>query len=286
MTTEHVAHYACYRRGCRRGECRTADRNYRKRYELRRLAGVPSHIPGPVVAAHLRTLTDSGHTLRGIANQAKVSERAIHYILNGQTNVLRAKALAMLAVQPLTAAPRVDPTGTIRRIQALAAIGWPVVWTAEQTGYHYSYLFNIIAGRSHTVPRPVAQRFAALYREYSCRIGHSEHARAIARRNGWHSPLAWDDIDNPDERPEQSAPYEAAPKYERDPDRIREIEHLYLLGESPQQIAKQLGGNEKYIGDQLNTVIAKRAKRAEQEKATKTVAEPAEPAAAGAALAA
>ena len=127
MTTEHVAHYACYRRGCRRTECRTADRIYRKQYELRRLAGIPSHIPGPVIASHIRALIDSGHTIRGIGNQADISERAINYILNGQNKVTRPKGLSLLAVQPLTEAPRVDPTGTARRIQALAAIGWPVV---------------------------------------------------------------------------------------------------------------------------------------------------------------
>jgi transcriptional regulator with XRE-family HTH domain len=269
VTTDHVAHYACYRRGCRRDECRTADRIYRKRYELRRLSGIPSHVPGPVVAAHLRTLTGSGWTIRAIATKAGVSERAIAYILNGQTKVLRAKALALLAVQPLDESPRVDPTGSIRRVQALAAIGWPVVWTAAQTGYHPSYLFNIISGGARSIPRDVANRFTALYREYSRQPGPSEHVRSIARRNNWHGPLAWDDIDDPACKPDKATPYSATPKYERDPDRIREIEHLYLLGESPQQIAKQLGGNEKYIGDQLNAVIARRAERAKQERAAK-----------------
>ncbi|MFE8961795.1 hypothetical protein [Streptomyces iakyrus] len=271
MTTDHVAHYACYRRGCRRDECRTADRNYRKRYELRRLSGIPSHIPGPVVAAHLRIVIGSGRTVRDIAKDTGVSERAIGYILNGQAKVTRVKALALLAVQPLEEAPRVDPTGTIRRIQALAFIGRPVAWTAEQAGYHPSYLFNIIAGRVPTIPRDVARRFAVVYRQYSHRPGASEYTRSIARRNGWQGPLAWDEnIDDPAAQPEQAAPYEAASKYERDPDKSAEIEHLYLLGESPEQIAKQLDGNEKYIRDQLSAILRRRARQAEQERATKT----------------
>lgn len=269
MTTAHTAHYACYRRGCRRDECRAADRNYRKRYALRQLSGIPSHIPGPIVAAHLHVLIDSGHTIRGISREAGVSERAINYIINGQEKVTRTKALAMLAMQPLDEAPRVDPTGTIRRIQALAAIGWPIAWTAEQTGYSPSYLFKIIAGRVHTIPRHVARRFAVLYREFSHRPGPSECARSIARRNGWHSPLSWDAIDDPDEQPEQADPYEAASKYERDPDKKAEIEHLYLLGESPEQIAKRFDGNEKYIRDRVNEIIADRAQRAQREKTAK-----------------
>jgi hypothetical protein len=262
-TAAHVADHNCYRRGCRRDECRTADRNYRKQADLRRHRGISGHIPGPTVAAHIRTLIDSGRQIRGIATESGVSERAIGYILHGQRNVTRPRALALLAVQPLDETPRIDPTGTIRRIQALAAIGWPIAWTAEKAGYTPSYLFNIIAGRVPTIPRDVAHRFATVYRRYSTRPGPSQFARSSARRNGWHSPLAWDDIDNPTCEPEETAPYEVAPKYERDPDRKREIEHLYLLGESVQSIAKALDGNEKYISDQLNAVLRERAAKAQ-----------------------
>ncbi|CAM5390712.1 hypothetical protein STENM36S_06318 [Streptomyces tendae] len=264
--TDHVADHNCYRRGCRRDECRTADRNYRKQADLRRHRGISGHIPGPTVAAHIRTLTDSGRQVRDIAVESGVSERAIGYILHGQRNVTRPRALALLAVRPLGEPPRIDPTGTIRRIQALAVIGWPIAWTAEKAGYTPSYLFNIIAGRVPTIPREVAPRFATVYRQHSNRQGPSEFARSSARRNGWHGPLAWDNIDDPACQPEEAAPYEAAPKYERDPDRKREIEHLYLLGESVQSIAKALDGNEKYISDQLNVVLRERAAKKQAAK--------------------
>jgi hypothetical protein len=262
VTANHVAHYACYRRGCRRDECRTADRIYRKRYELRRLSGIPSHIPGPVVAAHLRLLIESGRTIRGIAAQSSVSERAIGYILNGQAKVTRPKALTLLAIQPLNEAPRVDPTGTIRRVQALAAIGWPIVWTAEQSGYHPSYLFNILAGHVHSIPRHMAHRFTVLYREYSHQAGPSEYTRSIARRNGWHGPLAWDDLDDPNAQPETLPTYTPMAANGRDSMRKAEIEHLYLLGESVAAIAKKLGANEKYTSNQLAAVLRERAAKA------------------------
>lgn len=269
MTTAHVADYVCYRRGCRRDECRTADRIYRKQAELRRLSGIPAHIPGPTVAAHLKRVIGSGRSIRSIANESGISERAIGYILTGQRNVTRVKALALLAVQPLNEAPRIDPTGTIRRIQALAAIGWPLGWIGEQAGRSPSYIFKILAGRVPTIPRDAARRFAIVYRSYSHRPGPSEFTRSIARRNNWHGPMAWDNIDDPHEQPEQSDPYEPAIKYERDPDKRAEIEHLYLLGESPQQIAKQLGNSEKYISDQLGDILRQRARRANQQKTTK-----------------
>lgn len=271
MTTAvHVADANCYRRGCRRDECRTADRNYRKHSELRRLRGVSGHVPGPLVAAHVRQVLDSGRTRLDIAAESGVSDRAIRYILGGQRTVQRPKAAALLAVQPLDEAARVDATGTIRRIQALAAVGWPIAWTAEQSGHSPAYLFAILAGDVPAVPSATARRIAALYRSHGNRPGNNTHTRSIARRNGWHSQAAWDDnIDDPNAKPEETKPYEESRKYTQDPDRMREIEHLYLLGESLEQITKQLGGNKKYIRDQLATVIARRAKRAEQEKTAK-----------------
>ncbi|MCX5365875.1 hypothetical protein OG864_45075 [Streptomyces sp. NBC_00124] len=241
MSADHIADHNCYRRGCRRDECRTADRNYRKHADLRRLRGIPGHIPGSTVAAHLRTLVESGHHIRGIAAESGVSERAIGYILHGQRNVTRPKALALLAIQPLDEAPRIDPTGTIRRIQALAAIGWPIASTAEKAGYTPSYLFNIIAGRIPTVPRDVAHRFATIYRQYSSHPGTSEFARSSARRNGWHGPLAWDDIDNPAAQPEIYAEH-VLNFHERAKLRREEIEHLASYGYEPEQILDRLNG--------------------------------------------
>lgn len=269
MTSDHVASYACYRRGCRRDECRTADRTQRKRYELQRLAGIPAVIPGPTVAAHLQACIDSGRTVLSIAERTGVSARAIGYILHGQSSVTRKRAQALLALKPLEQNPRVDPTGTIRRIQALACIGHPIAWTAEQAGYTPSYLFNIMAGRVPTIPREVAGRIALVYRQNSSRPGPSRYARNSALRNNWDGPAAWDDIDDPDCRPEKAAPYEAASKYERDPDKTREIEHLYLLGEATEQIAKRFDGNEKYIRDQLSAIKRRRAARAARERAAK-----------------
>lgn len=248
--TAHVAHYACYRRGCRRDECRTADRIYRKRAELRRLSGIPGHVAGPIVAAHLRLLTDSGREIRDIAAESGVSVRAIGYILHGQAKVTRPKALAILAVKPLATSPRVAPTGLIRRVQALAAIGWPIEWTAQQAGIHPSYLFNIIGGRVPAIPRDLAARFVAVYREHSTRPGPSQYARSSARRNGWHGPLAWDDIDDPTEQPDVEPDRRLEPtRDELAAIRRAEITHLLAFNLSHDEIAHRLDMNPGYVRD-------------------------------------
>lgn len=269
MTTaiDHIADANCYRRGCRRDECRTADRNYRKQAELRRLRGIPGHIPGPVVAVHLQTVIASGRTRLDIAAETGISDRAIRYILDGQTKVQRPKALTLLAVQPLEEHARVNATGTIRRIQALAAVGWPITWTAQQADHSAGYVWAILGGDVPEVLSGTARRVDALYRQHGSRRGPSEHTRTIARRNGWHSVAAWDgNIDDPHAQPETSEPYKPAAENGRDSLRKAEIEHLYLLGESVPSIAKQLGANEKYTADQLNAVLRERAERAAQER--------------------
>lgn len=250
MTSDHVASYACYRRGCRRDECRTADRTQRKRYELQRLAGIPAVIPGPTVAAHLQACIDSGRTVLSIAERTGVSARAIGYILHGQSSVTRKRAQALLALKPLEQNPRVDPTGTIRRIQALACIGHPIAWTAEQAGYTPSYLFNIMAGRVPTIPREVAGRIALVYRQNSSRPGPSRYARNSALRNNWDGPAAWDDIDDPDEQPDVETTARPEPsRNELAALRRAEIAHLITFNLSHAEIASRLDMALAYVRD-------------------------------------
>jgi hypothetical protein len=267
-TVDHVADHNCYRRGCRRDECRDADRYHRKEAELRRLRGIPGRVPGAVVAHHLCTVLASGRTRLDIAEESGVSDRAIRYILNGQKTVARPNALALLAVHPLPEPARVNVIGTLRRIQALAAVGWPIIWAAQQSGHSRAYIFAILAGEKQTVSSDSANRIAALYRTHANRIGPSKGTRTVARRNGWHSVVAWNDnIDDPTAEPETAEPYKPLPAGRPDTLRMAEIEHLYLLGESTDAMAKKLGGSEKYIGDQLAEVIRRREARARLEQA-------------------
>jgi cobalamin biosynthesis protein CbiG len=48
----------------------------------------------------------------------------------------------------------------------------------------------------------LAVRMAALYDELSATPGPSEVAARHARERGWAPPLAWDDIDDPEDRPQ------------------------------------------------------------------------------------
>jgi hypothetical protein len=104
---------------------------------------------------------------------------------------------------------RLDPTGSIRRIQALVALGWTVKELGERLGSR-TQLSVLIYGAPAFIFPATAVKIAALYEELSMRLPpettrgdkfKASRARNVARREGWPPPLAWDDIDDPAERP-------------------------------------------------------------------------------------
>lgn len=103
----------------------------------------------------------------------------------------------------------VDATGTIRRLQALSYAGWPqnVIWRAA--GLQYRHLARLVTLRRidpHTATRiaEVTERFWNKPPPTSTRAekAASSKARTIARRSGWAPMAAYDDIDNPNDRPQ------------------------------------------------------------------------------------
>jgi len=95
----------------------------------------------------------------------------------------------------------VDATGSRRRIQALAAIGWSLGEQSRRLGLNASMAHKITI-RSWVWPQ-TADKIRALYDELSMVPGPSQRARNDAKRRGWLPPLAFDDdtIDDPAARP-------------------------------------------------------------------------------------
>lgn len=97
----------------------------------------------------------------------------------------------------------IPATGTHRRIQALMCLGWSMADIARLLGDRGSNVRRIM--RSPTITRRFATRFARVYDELSWQVpapttqyrrASITRAKGIAARNGWHPPLAWNDIDN------------------------------------------------------------------------------------------
>lgn len=94
--------------------------------------------------------------------------------------------------------------GTQRRLQALAYMGWSPQAIAEKIGSHYRPLLKIRAGERDRVRSSTHRRIEKVFVELATvpAPGHSGAiTRGTARVRGFAPPLAWDDVDNPRERP-------------------------------------------------------------------------------------
>ena len=92
----------------------------------------------------------------------------------------------------------IPSTGTMRRLQALAVIGWSTAEIAARMGSHYRPLQKIRAGERVRVHISTARRVYDVFEELCMRVRDDRAARIVrfrAAANGWLPPLAWDDID-------------------------------------------------------------------------------------------
>lgn len=103
-------------------------------------------------------------------------------------------------MQRIVVGPRLVSTlGTQRRIRALARLGWSQNDLAQRLGIPVSR-FTKVMGYTEC-RRELADQVTALYRELLDKPGRNHWARANAERQGWPSPMEWDDPDDPAEQP-------------------------------------------------------------------------------------
>lgn len=98
-----------------------------------------------------------------------------------------------------------DATGTIRRVRALAAVGWSFRYLAARRGLNSGAcaIRQLASGERRKVTPEVARAFVQIYDELCTSDGPSLRARTWARKRGWHGPEAWTDttIDDPSAEP-------------------------------------------------------------------------------------
>jgi hypothetical protein len=86
-----------------------------------------------------------------------------------------------------------------RRFEALMALGWPRGEIYRRMGYSDSSWID--RDDRERVSAAVFAKVCAVYDELSMQVGPSQQTRSFARNRGYAPPLAWDDIDDPDEQP-------------------------------------------------------------------------------------
>lgn len=129
------------------------------------------------------------------------------------------------------------PVGTVRRLQALAVLGWPTHVLSTRLHCTTTDLDAIVAGTA-TPTRHLANHIAHHYEQLSGQPGPCTTTRDTARHHGWTAPLLWHgtNIDMPDTTPHPD------PKPVRTPGRIHidDIRHWQRFGLSLDNLAARL----------------------------------------------
>ncbi len=192
---------------------------YEKRRNLLMAQGrwKPDEPAGPVRDYINVVLGQTGMSIAQFAECAGLARPTVSAILNSTGRVKIATAAKIRAVTP-DSAPTigwVDATGSMRRLQALAYVGWPLKLIASEAGTDLGWLREIRAGRAsgrvqHTIARKVTgayDRLLPLAPPQDTRYQRVAvtRARNLAAAEGWVSGWAWDDIDDPADTPRGAA---------------------------------------------------------------------------------
>ena len=245
-TEPHTPSRACYIRGCRRPECKAADYQYMSRIRLDHHRGQRRRTDATQTRHHIERLQAAGWTQAQIGRAAGIAHRIVGDVaLREQPTVSNATARAILGVpigEPPADGPDVDATGTVRRVRALIAIGWPIARLAPHVGIHETALGRISRGELAAVRISTAESVAAVYRRLSRVPGPSVRARNDALRKGWAGPAAWDgtSIDDPGALPDTDMSEPDLKRNELAELRRQEVIHLAGFDVPPEEIAARL----------------------------------------------
>lgn len=91
----------------------------------------------------------------------------------------------------------IDATGTRRRLQALAFMGWSSSAVAAELGTRDTHVRKLWRVRT-TIEKGTALRVADMYARVWDQLppgGRKKYTANMARREGWVGPMHWDDID-------------------------------------------------------------------------------------------
>lgn len=194
--------------------CRVAEFRYRKRMKLR-LARDGSNLVELGADAH-RVLET--YPIRVISRETGIGDPKLYgYRIGGpSTRVHRTTRDAIIAVGGTGLWTAI---GVVRRVRALSALGWSAARIAAEANMNPTSVRELLTNDQAFVRIPTGDAILATYARLSMtpppeggnqqtRSGVSR-ARARARAAGWAPPLAWDNIDDPDETP---TGFEGAPR--------------------------------------------------------------------------
>lgn len=221
-------------------------------------------VPAAPVRRHVETLHELGLGYERIGHAAGVGHGIMMDLIYGPRGTEQRKPAETIrknhadALLALTADnvefALVDPTGTVRRLRALVAIGWHETALAGILGMGVGNFWTMLHGRRGRITTAKQHAVTAMFRELwdKPQTGvAADRARRLAKHYRWVGPLAWDNIDDPNEQPDGIA-RARDPRYTA-ADYLDDVAFLLELGESPHQAAA--------LVDKSISTIAKAAER-------------------------
>lgn len=199
-----------YAKGC--NKCRRYGAWHKRVHALRVENGERITVPIAEVRTHLDKLTSAGMTPKAISEASGVKNSTLKgplYKDRGWVAGWVAEKILAVPVPtiPVSLPPNdyvTDATGTVRRIRALARIGWTYTHIADAA--RTSRRIEHYAGQKW-VTHEVAAAIDRAYDLLSMTPGPSFRTANRAAKAGWLPPLAWDDasLDDPAAQPAEAA---------------------------------------------------------------------------------
>ncbi|MEG8275725.1 hypothetical protein [Streptomyces sp. AHA2] len=207
-----------YRRGCRCTTCKAGVTATVRRQRYLRATGRGATVSPQRAARHIELLRSLGMSDKEIQAESGVCQNVFYRIIGQRSEIRRDSETRILAVKPRQIdAPRsgihLAGRGTILRLRALAADGWPAVHLGERCGKHKQFIVHLQNSDPDTtvVRRWVADYVAALSQQLAGQRPEdhgvpthiAERIRKTAADKGWAGTAYWDpdDYDNPDFTP-------------------------------------------------------------------------------------
>lgn len=160
-------------------------------------------VPTEEVLNHIELLHNKyGHTLSGIGRAAGLTPSTVVRMYRDKNRTCTqttARLILSVKPQPDKQQSLVPSVGAHRRIKALQYMGWTIQQIGEMLGVSSRRVCNIL--NINRILWETHEDLKTIYDSHCMTFGGHTRTSTLSKTKGYHPPMAWLDIDDPDEIP-------------------------------------------------------------------------------------